>query len=114
MPQAEGRSRPRRDHRQVVEGIVFRHRTGVAWRDLPEWFGPWQTVWKRHHRFATDGTCDTLLRVIQSEADAAGRVGAWRQEEGPIDTTTMLGRASHSVDAKLRFEVAGRRQGHGK
>jgi transposase len=52
MPQAEGRSRPWRDHRQLVEGIVFRYRTGVAWRDLPERFGPWQTVWKRHHRFA--------------------------------------------------------------
>ncbi len=74
MPQAEGRSRPWRDHRQVVEGIVFRYRTGVAWRDLPERFGPWQTVWKRHHRFATDGTWDMLLRVIQSEADAAGRI----------------------------------------
>jgi hypothetical protein len=32
----------------------------------------WQTVWKRHHRF--DGTWEMLLRVIQSEADAAGRV----------------------------------------
>jgi transposase len=74
MPQAVGRSRPWRDHRQVVEGIVFRYRTGVAWRDLPGRFGPWQTVWKRHHRFATDGTWDKLLRVIQAEADAAGRV----------------------------------------
>ena len=40
MPQAEGRSRPWRDHRQV-EAIdrFFRYRTGVAWRDLPERFG---------------------------------------------------------------------------
>jgi len=53
---------------------VFRYRTGVAGRDLPGRFGPWQTVWKRHHRFATDGTWDKLLRVIQAEADAAGRV----------------------------------------
>jgi len=58
----------------VVEGIVFRYRTGVAWRDLPGRFGPWQTVWNRHHRFATDGTWDKLLRVIQAEADATGRV----------------------------------------
>jgi transposase len=74
MPKAVGRSRPWRDHRQVVEGIVFRYRTGVAWRDLLGRFGPWQTVWKRHHRFATDGTWDKLLRMIQAEADAAGRV----------------------------------------
>src|SRR5665648_956703 len=43
MPQVRGRSRPFRDHRQVVEGIVYRYRCGVAWRDLPERFGPWQT-----------------------------------------------------------------------
>jgi len=55
----------------VVEGIVFRYRTG--WRDLLGRFGPWQTVWNRHHRFATDGAWDKLLRVTQAEADAAGR-----------------------------------------
>ena len=36
MPRVLGRSRPWRDHRQVVEGIVYRYRTGVAWPDLPE------------------------------------------------------------------------------
>ena len=55
----------------MVEGIVFRFRTGVAWRDLPAEFGPWQTVWKRHHRFSLDGTWDRLLAVVQSDADAA-------------------------------------------
>jgi transposase len=53
---------------------VHRYRTGVAWRDLPERFGPWQTVWKRHHRFATDGTWDRLLAAIQADADAAGEL----------------------------------------
>ena len=45
LPSSVGkRSRPFRDHRQVVEGIVYRYRTGIAWRDLPgEQFGPWQT-----------------------------------------------------------------------
>ncbi|MCX2185029.1 transposase [Streptomyces sp. SKN60] len=37
-----------RDHRQVLEGIVFKFRTGLPWRDLPERFGTWQTV---HGRF---------------------------------------------------------------
>jgi transposase len=45
MPQAEGRFRPWRDHRYVVEAIVFRYRTGVAWRDLAERFGRWQMFW---------------------------------------------------------------------
>ena len=53
---------------------MHRYRTGVPWRDLPERFGPWQTVWKRHHRFATDGTWDRLLAVVQADADSAGRL----------------------------------------
>lgn len=75
LPSSEGRrGRPFRDHRQVVEGIVYRYRTGCAWRDLPAEFGPWQTVWKRHHRFATDGTWDRVLTRVLTDADGAGRL----------------------------------------
>lgn len=63
-----------RDSRQVVEGIVYRYRTGIPWRDLPREFGPWQTVWKRHHRFALDGTWDKILAALVAQADAAGMV----------------------------------------
>jgi transposase len=49
-------------HRQVIEGIVFRYQAGIAWRELPEQFGPWQTVWIRHHRFSLDGTWDEVAR----------------------------------------------------
>ena len=80
---------------RVVEGIVFRYRTGVAWRDLPGRFGPSQSVWKRHHRFATDGTWDKLLRVTQAEADAAGRVD-WN-----VSVDSSIVRAhQHSATAK--------------
>lgn len=74
MPQVNGRSRPYRDHRQVVEGIVYRYRCGVAWRDVPVRFGPWQTVWKRHRRFSADGTWDKILTGLLAEADAAGDI----------------------------------------
>lgn len=70
------RGHPFGDSRRVVEGIVYRYRTGIAWRDLPrEEFGPWQTVWKRHRRYAADGTWDTLLANVLAQADAAGKVG---------------------------------------
>jgi transposase len=73
LPSSEGqRGRPFRDHRQVVEGIVYRFRTGIAWRDLPKEFGPWQTVWKRHKRFSIDGTYDRIHTGLLTEADAAG------------------------------------------
>ena len=110
MPQAEGRSRPWRDHRQVVEGIVFRYRAGVAWRDLPERFGPWQTVWKRHHRFATDGTWDMLAEVIQSEADAADRV------DWSVSVDSSIVRAhQHSATAKgVVLQDRARREEHNR
>jgi transposase len=74
MPQVNGRSRPYRDHRQVVEGMVYRYRCGVAWRDVPDRFGPWQTVWKRHRKFSVDGTWDKILTGLLAEADAAGDI----------------------------------------
>ena len=74
---------------------MFRYRTGVAWRDLPGRFGPWQTVWKRHHGFATVGTWDKLLRVIQAEADAAGRVD-WNVSAG----SSIVRAHQHSATAK--------------
>ena len=66
--------RPMVDHRPLVEGAIYRYRTGVAWRDLPAEFGPWQTVWKRHHRFSTDGTWDQVLTALLARADAAGEL----------------------------------------
>ena len=75
LPSSKGKqSRPFRDHRQVFNGIVHRYRTGCAWRDLPERFGPWQTVWKRHARFSRDGTWDQILARLHSLADEAGGI----------------------------------------
>lgn len=75
MPSSDGqRGRPFREHRQVLEGIVFRYRAGIPWRDLPSCFGPWQTVWKRHRRWSQDGTWDRLHTRLLAEADAAGEI----------------------------------------
>jgi transposase len=66
--------RPMTDHRRAVEGAIFRYRTGIAWRDLPGEFGPWQTVWKRHHKFSLDGTWDRVLAAMQARAQVAGGI----------------------------------------
>jgi len=63
-----------RDHRQVVEGVIYRYRCGLAWRDLPPSFGPWQTVWKRHRRFSADGTWDRIHQALLAQAEQAGEV----------------------------------------
>src|SRR4029450_12217443 len=78
-PQRGGRWR---DHRQVLNGILFRVRTGVPWRDLPERYGPWGTVYKRFGRWQADGagalagapqTDASVLRAHQHAAGARKR-----------------------------------------
>jgi len=71
LPPVQGpMGRPFTPHRNVIEGAIYRLRTGIAWRDLPPDFGPWQTVWKRHYRFSLDVTWDRVLLALQVEADA--------------------------------------------
>jgi transposase len=52
----------------MVDGILWRLRTGSPWRDLPEEFGPWVTVYKHFDKWNSDGTLEkikqTLLRHI--------------------------------------------------
>jgi transposase len=73
LPARTGKQgRPFRDARQVVEGIIYRYRCGIAWRDVPAVFGPWQTIWTWHRRMSADGTWDVVLARLLSAAEAAG------------------------------------------
>ncbi len=71
---------PRSDGRR---GRPYRYQAGIAWRDLPERFGPWQTVSNPHRRFSGDGTWDAILTLLLAEADAAGLID-W---EVSVDST---------------------------
>ena len=73
-PPPSGRGRPRRDDRTVVEGILWRLKTGAPWRDLPERFGPWRTVYSRFRRWQRAGVWDRVLAALQAEGDAAGEL----------------------------------------
>lgn len=75
LPSSDGlRGRKFRNNRVVVEGMLYRLRTGLPWRDLPSHFGPWKTVWKRHRRYAGDGTWDRVLTALVAMADAGGNL----------------------------------------
>lgn len=74
LPVGNGRCGRWRDHRQVIDGILHRVRTGVQWRDLPERFGPWTTAYERHRVWSADGTWERLLQQVQAAADAAGEI----------------------------------------
>ena len=64
------------DHRVVMDGVFHRARAGCPWRDLPERFGNWKTVYNRHRRWSGDGTWERVLDALRAGCDeAAGK--AW-------------------------------------
>ncbi len=54
--------------------MVYKIRTGLPWRDLPDRYGPWQTVYTRFRRYALSGVFTQALQQIQAQADAAGDI----------------------------------------
>ena len=61
--------RPLADHRLILEGIAWRFRTGAPWRDLPEEFGPWKTVFNRFDRWSGNGKWDRLFAALRTDID---------------------------------------------
>lgn len=97
LPPARPRTgRPNKDHRLVVEAIVWRLRTGAPWRDLPACFGPWQTAYSRFRRWREAGVWDRALAALQAQGDAAGDLD-WTLHF--VDGTTIRAH-QHAAGAK--------------
>lgn len=62
------------EHRRVLNGIIWRLKTGAPWRDIPERYGPWQTCYDRFVRWSRNGTWQQVLSLLQAKADANGQV----------------------------------------
>jgi transposase len=73
-PQTPVRGRPAVDHRRILNAILWKLSTGVPWRDLPERYGPWATVYSRFRRWALAGVWQRVFAAVQQQADAAGRL----------------------------------------
>lgn len=74
LPPIESGGRRWRDHRQVINAILRKLRTGAPWRDLPERYGPWKTAHERLRIWTSDGTWDRILDEVIVEDDSVGNV----------------------------------------
>jgi transposase len=75
LPAASTSGRPPKwTKRQLIDGIRWRIRVGAPWRDVPEQYAPWQTIYGLFRRWQRDGTWARLLAALQAHADAAGRI----------------------------------------
>ena len=75
LPVSGARGRPRVDDRRVINGMLFKAKTGVAWRDLPERYGPWKTVYNRFWRWSRNGTLTALVSRVRVVAEAVDELG---------------------------------------
>jgi len=61
--------RPAKDNRRFVEGVLYRYRSGVPWRDLPERFGAFRVVHTRFSRWAKRGIWEKVFQPLAGDAD---------------------------------------------
>ena len=74
LPAPAATGRPRTDLRTVVNATFWILRSGAPWRDLPERYGPWQTVYEWFNRWRQEGLWDRLLEALQIRLDQEGRI----------------------------------------
>jgi transposase len=74
LPTNGGRGRQWKSHRTVLNGILWKFKTGAPWRDIPERYGSWKTCYYRFTRWKQDGTWERLLTHVQTHSDAVSEV----------------------------------------
>lgn len=74
LPSVVTGGRPREDDRRVLNGIVWKIRSGAPWRDVPARYGSWKSIYTRFRRWALDGTFARMLAAAQADADAAADI----------------------------------------
>jgi putative transposase len=85
--------RPRTDLRQVLNGIIFRMRTGCQWNKLPEDFGSDSTVHRWFQRFCQDGVFETLwAQLAETCADLGGVSWEWQSVDGRLGKARFGGK----------------------
>lgn len=92
LPLKKPTGRPRADDRMVLNGLLWKMATGASWRDIPERYGPWQTVYERFSLWGADGTWERIIAALQVKLDARGALD-WSQFN--IDGTSI--RASRAA-----------------
>jgi transposase len=93
-----------KDDRTLVNGIFWRLGTGAPWRDLPERYGPWQTVYHRCNALRKRGLLDRLIARLQVQRNGAGLIDP---DLFCIDGSQV--RAAHAAAGAAKNKAAARR-----
>ena len=82
-----------KDNKLFVDAVLYRYRTGIPWRDLPERFGDPLNIHKRFSRWAKAGVWERIFAFLAADAD---------NEYAMIDSTIVRAH-QHSAGAKKKL-----------
>jgi transposase len=75
VPRSKARTgRPASDPRRMLDGVFWVLHTGAPWRDLPERFGPWQTVYDHFRNWRKAGVFAAIIEALQLKLDKDGYI----------------------------------------
>jgi transposase len=60
--------------RYFIDAVLYRAKAGIPWRDLPEHFGPWKTVYNRFANWADRGVWGKVFKALQLDVDPTGSI----------------------------------------
>jgi len=81
LPAEKGRNaRPSKPNRPMLEGMIWKLRTGCPWRDLPKEFGPWESVYSRFSRWSERGIFQQVFEEIKDHLSC---------DDVSLDSTTV-------------------------
>jgi len=85
-PGKRGRGRPPEDNRNIINGVLWRLRTGAPWRDVPEKYGNWNSIYRRFRRWSACGVWESVAVALAETMAESGHYN--------IDSTTVRGHVS--------------------
>jgi transposase len=101
LPEGGGQGGQWRDHRQVINGILWQARTGAPWRDVPDRYGPWKTLHERLRRWTADGTWEAIFQYVKSNVQLAEEDDATELWEVSVDSTVTRAH-QHAAGARKK------------
>jgi transposase len=111
LPRAARTGRPAKDHRTIINALLWLLSTGAPWRDLPERFGPWRSVATRFYRWTHSGLWERILAELRRIADAEDGVD-W--EVHIVDATNVRAHRHAAAQRAKNAQALGRMSGrHG-
>jgi len=94
-PENTGEGRPSRPNRVMLNGMLWIGKTGAPWRDLPERFGPWETVYSRFRLWSKNDVFLKMFEFLSSDAD---------MQESSLDSTSCKVH-QHAAGAKRGLKM---------